>query len=128
IGELVYIWAGYSLHPAKSRPIIQPESKAIDKEWSFLVIGLMLGSIMFILVSFASIQIVRTKKWFALVYIFPSLFIPLLMALVSVTGYRYRLMVEPLIITLVSYALLEIQPALNKWGLTLNGGEIRRST
>jgi hypothetical protein len=123
VGELAYVWAGYLPHPGKSRPLILPGASALEKNWGFLVFGLILGTALFTLVVLASVLAVLERRWLAVGYILPALSIPMLMALISVTGYRYRLVVEPLILTLAGYALLRIQAWFQQKGFFLSAVE-----
>jgi 4-amino-4-deoxy-L-arabinose transferase-like glycosyltransferase len=107
--ELVSIWAGYTPNPGKTRPVILEVLSAKDKAWTHLVLGLILGAIMFTLVVLSTIESILKKDWISILYILPSLLIPLLVALISFTGSRYRLLVEPLILTLIAYAIINVR-------------------
>lgn len=115
--ELVHIWAGYATSPGKSRPVILEELSAKDKAWTFLVLGLILGAIIFTLVVLASIESILRKDWISILYSLPSLVIPLSIALISFTGSRYRLVVEPLILTLIAYAIINVRSGIIVSGL-----------
>jgi 4-amino-4-deoxy-L-arabinose transferase-like glycosyltransferase len=99
VGEFAYIWAGYLPHSGKWRPIY-PESSRRD--WTVLVFGWLLGICIFGLTAISVYNNIVEKNWDSLIFVLPTILIPLVYALISFTGYRYRLVIEPLILILVS--------------------------
>jgi hypothetical protein len=108
IGEFGYIWAGYTTHSYKWRPA--GGGKLAD--WSFLILGLVLGFIMFLLVTMGILDNLYRKNWLSLYLILPIIFITGFYALVSVTGYRYRLVVEPYILVVIGYSIINFKRGL----------------
>jgi 4-amino-4-deoxy-L-arabinose transferase-like glycosyltransferase len=106
IGELFYIWAGYTTTGGgKTRPIHSGD----QADWSYIVLGPLLGFFMVILVLNAIYDNLREKNINSLIVWAPTIIIPLTFAMVSFTGFRYRLVVEPLLLILISYSLIRLK-------------------
>jgi hypothetical protein len=102
--EFAYTWAGYTPHWAKWRPMQLEEIP----DWSFLVLGPCLGAIMFLLTVYGSVRAGLLKNWPALVLVLAVFLVTLATSLVIPSDYRYRLGVEPLVLSIVGYAIVSV--------------------
>jgi len=100
-------WAGYTPHWAKWRPT---EPAGIP-DWSYLVLGPVIGGIMLSLTVYGSVQAGVSGNRRALAWILPVFLVTLASSLVSASDYRFRLPVEPLILSLVGYAIVSMAEA-----------------
>lgn len=103
--EIAYIWAGYTPHWAKWRPTAVGEIP----DWSFLVLGPCLGMVMLALTVYGSAQTLHRHNWLALIYILPIPFVTLMTALLIPSDYRYRLVIEPQILSVIGYAITTLR-------------------
>lgn len=99
--EIAYIWAGYTPHWAKWRPTEIGE----PPDWSFLILGPCMGLVMLALTVYGSAQACIRHNWLAFIYVLPVYLITLSTALLIPSDYRYRLVVEPQVLSLISYAI-----------------------
>lgn len=113
IGEYVYIWAGYTTHPGKWRPTEGGQRS----DWSFLIFGLVLGFVMFWLVILGILNNIKHKNFLGYYLFLPIILVTIFYSLVSVTGYRYRLVIEPYIMIIISYSIINIRKGM--WPLTI---------
>ncbi len=113
IGEFGYIWAGYTPHWAKWRPA----DPGYLSDWSFFILGPIIGFIMFFLVSLAILDNFYNTHFFSYFLIIPIILITVVYSMISFTGYRYRLIVEPQILILISYSILQYKSGL--WPFTI---------
>ena len=103
-GELAYTWAGYTPHWAKWRPTQLGEIP----DWSFLILGPVLGAMMVLLVLYGSIRSIFKLNWLAMSLILSVALITLASAMIIPSDYRYRLVVEPQVLSIISFALVGI--------------------
>lgn len=102
--ELFYTWAGYTPHWAKWRPTHQADIP----DWSYVVLGPVLGIFMIILFTVGTIYTLVWRNYLGLLLVFPVILISLATSLIIPSDYRYRLAVEPQIIIIISYAIIMI--------------------
>jgi 4-amino-4-deoxy-L-arabinose transferase-like glycosyltransferase len=104
IREIYYTWAGYTPHWAKWRPTDQENIP----DWSYIILGPVLGIIMVILFSVGTIYTVIKRNHLGFLLIFPVILISLATSLIIPSDYRYRLAVEPQIIIIISFAIMTL--------------------
>jgi len=105
--ELAYTWAGYTPHWVKWRPT----NLGAIPDWSYLVLGPVLGVFLATLTVWGSVLTLLRRNWLGVAYIASVSGVTLASALLIPSDYRFRLPVETMVLTLCCYAALSISQA-----------------